>query len=229
MPTILIIDDDPDLCVLVGTILVKAGYEVESAFDGQSGLDRAAKIRPDLVLLDIMMPEMSGWDVAKELRQVSTAPIIFLSARGAEKDVVRGLQLGADDYVSKPFRHHELVARIEAVLRRAPTAAREQFYRIGDLTIDRPHWEVRRGGRLIHLTPTEFRLLLLLAQHAGRPVSHKDILTEVWGDRHQRNLNLLKVYIRQVRQKIEVNPDRPRYLLTTRGVGYRLATNVRAA
>lgn len=226
MATILIIDDDRDLCVLVGTILVKAGFEVEAAYDGPSGLKKAAEIRPDLILLDIMMPDISGWDIAEELRQLGSAPIIFLSARGAEKDVVRGLQLGADDYVSKPFRHHELVARIEAVLRRAPTVSREAVYQIGDLVIDRPHWQVWRGDQKIHLTPTEFRLLLVLAQHAGRPVSHREILTDVWGGRHQRNLNLLKVYIRQLRQKIEVNPDRPQYLLTTRGVGYRLATEV---
>jgi DNA-binding response OmpR family regulator len=226
MATILIIDDDPDLCVLVGTILTKAGYEVEAVYDGQSGLEKAAELQPDLILLDIMMPDKNGWEVSEELREVCSAPVIFLSARGGERDVVRGLQLGADDYVSKPFRHHELVARIEAVLRRAGAAATEKVYQIGDLTIDQPRWEVRRGDELIHLTPTEFRLLLLLAQHAGRPVSHKDILTEVWGGKHERNLNLLKVYIRQLRQKIERDPDQPQYLLTKRGVGYRIATEV---
>jgi DNA-binding response OmpR family regulator len=226
MATILIIDDDPDLCVLVGTILAKTGYEVEAAYDGRSGLEKAAELQPDLILLDIMMPDKNGWEVGEELREVCGAPVIFLSARGGERDVVRGLQLGADDYISKPFRHHELVARIEAVLRRAGTAPKETVYQIGDLTIDRPRWEVRRGDELIHLTPTEFKLLLLLAQHAGRPVTHKDILTEVWGGKHEHNLNLLKVYIRQLRQKIEQNPDRPQYLLTKRGVGYRIATDV---
>jgi two-component system KDP operon response regulator KdpE len=199
---------------------------VEAAYDGQSGLEKAADLQPDLILLDIMMPDINGWEIAEELREAGSAPVIFLSARGGERDVVRGLQLGADDYISKPFRHHELVARIEAVLRRAGTTGKEKVYHIGDLTIDQPRWEVRRGDELIHLTPTEFKLLLLLAQHAGRPVTHKDILTEVWGGKHEHNLNLLKVYIRQLRQKIEQNPDRPRYLLTKRGVGYRIATDV---
>ena len=227
MSTILVIDDNPEMCSLVGTILGRAGHQVEVAYDGRTGADKASQIKPDLILLDIMMPDMDGWDVYQQLQLIGDAPVIFLSAKGSEGDVVRGLQLGADDYVSKPFRRRELVARIEAVLRRTQTRspAQETVYRFGDLLIDQPRWEVRRGGELLHLTPTEFRLLLLLAKNAGRPVSHRDILVTVWGDKHEGNLNLLKVYIRQLRQKIESDPNRPQYLLTRRGVGYQLASS----
>ena len=224
MVTILIIDDDPDLCTLVRITLSKAGYQVEAAYNGRSGLEKAIQIQPDLILLDIMMPDGSGWDVCQQLREVGDAPVIFLSAKGSEGDVVRGLKLGADDYISKPFRSRELVARIEAVLRRSRTDSAEVdvVYRVGDLAIDKARWEVRRGDELVYLTPTEFRLLLLLAQHASRPVAHQEILTEVWGTEHKGNLNLLKVYVRQVRQKIERDPDQPQYLVTKRGIGYQL-------
>ncbi len=224
MVTILIIDDDPDLCTLVRITLTKAGYQVEAASNGRSGLEKAIQIQPDLILLDIMMPDGSGWDVCQQLREVGDAPIIFLSAKGSEGDIVRGLGLGADDYVSKPFRSRELAARIEAVLRRSRTDSTEAdiVYRIGDLAVDKARWQVRRGDEPIHVTPTEFRLLLLLAKHAGRPVAHQDILTEVWGTEHKGNLNLLKVYVRQVRQKVERDPDQPQYLVTKRGIGYQL-------
>ena len=224
MTTILIIDDDPDLCTLVRITLTRAGYQVEAAYNGRSGLEKAIQIQPDLILLDVMMPDESGWDVCQQLREVGDAPIIFLSAKGSEGDVVRGLGLGADDYVSKPFRSKELVARIEAVLRRSRADSTEAdiVFRIGDLAVDKARWEVRRGDELIHLTPTEFRLLLLLARNAGRPVAHQEILAEVWGKEHKKNLNLLKVYVRQVRQKIERDPDQPQYLVTKRGIGYQL-------
>jgi DNA-binding response OmpR family regulator len=206
-------------------MLSKDGYQVEIANDGESGLEKVGQIKPDLILLDIMMPGMDGWMVCQQIRERSDAPIIFLSALGAESDIVRGLRSGADDYIPKPFRRDELIARIEAVLRRtqSSTTARDEIYRHGDLVIDQPRWEVRRGEELIHLTPTEFKLLLLLAKNGGRPVSHRKILVTVWGEKHERNLNLLKVYVRQLRQKIEHDPNRPRYLLTKRGVGYRLA------
>lgn len=225
MSTILIIDDDPDLCTLVSVILEKDGYQVEAAYNGKEGLELAACTQPDLILLDVMMPEGDGWEVCETLRRTSDAPIIFLSARGSEGDVVRGLRLGGDDYIAKPFRRHELSARVEAVLRRASAEKEEEesIYQIGDLTINKTRWEVHRGKELIHLTPTEFNLLLLLAQRVGRPVSHQEILTTVWGPKHQDNLNLLKVYIRQLRQKIELDPNKPDYLLTKRGIGYLLA------
>jgi DNA-binding response OmpR family regulator len=225
MNKILIIDDDPDLCTLVSIILERDGYQVESAYDGSSGVEIAARTRPDLILLDIMMPGDSGWDVCEQLRRTGDAPIIFLSARESEGDVVRGLRLGAEDYISKPFRRHELAARIEAVLRRSQRArpTEDTVYEIGDLVIDQTRWDVQCAGEPVHLTPTEFRLLLLLAQHAGRPVSHKEILTTVWGAGKDDNLNLLKVYVRQLRRKIEPDPDRPRYILTKRGIGYCLS------
>ncbi|MBN1314017.1 MAG: response regulator transcription factor [Anaerolineales bacterium] len=227
MTKILIIDDDRELCDLVVTILEKDDYQVKAAYSGKEGIQVTKDFQPDLILLDVMMPGESGWEVCEKLRQTIETPIIFLSARGAESDIVRGLKLGADDYISKPFRRFEMTARIEAVLRRAnqPDKDQETIYQSGDLVIDPSVWEVRRGDQDIHLTPTEFELLHLLARNAGKPVAHQLILTTVWGDEHKDNLNILKVYIRQLRTKIEPDPDHPIYLLTKRGFGYFLAEN----
>lgn len=226
MSTILLIDDDPDLLTLLSMILKKEGYQVEVAENGESGLEMAVQLQPDLILLDIMMPGVDGWETCREIRKVSTAPIIYLTAKREESDIVRGLQLGADDFIPKPFRRHELTARIEAVLRRSrqDTPEEDVVYEIGDLVIDQVRWEVRRGEEPVHLTPTEFNLLLMFARNAGRPISHREILTTVWGETHEGNLNLLKVYIRQLRRKIEDDPDRPQRILTQRGIGYRLAS-----
>ena len=224
MAKILIIDDDPDLCTLVGTILKREGYEVEEAYDGRGGIAKATETRPDLILLDVMIPGQNGWEICEELRSQGRTPIIFLSARGAENDIVRGLQLGADDYIAKPFRRHEMIARIEAVLRRAQAETEsETVYEIGDLVVNHTLYEVTRGEEPVDLTPTEFDLLLLLARNAGRPVAHDELLGQVWDESQKGNLNLLKVYIRQLRRKVEPDPDMPRYILTKRGVGYRLA------
>jgi two-component system response regulator MtrA len=173
-----------------------------------------------------MMPGVDGWEACREIRKITTAPIIYLTAKREESDIVRGLQLGADDFIPKPFRRHELTARIEAVLRRSrpDTPEEDVVYEIGDLVIDQVRWEVRRGEEPVHLTPTEFNLLLMFARNADRPISHREILTTVWGEHHESNLNLLKVYIRQLRRKIEDDPDRPQRILTQRGIGYRLAS-----
>ncbi len=226
MSTILLIDDDPDLLTLLSMILKKEGYQVEVAEDGESGLEMAIQLQPDLILLDIMMPGVDGWEACREIRKITTAPIIYLTAKREESDIVRGLQLGADDFIPKPFRRHELTARIEAVLRRSrpDTPDEDVVYEIGDLVIDQVRWEVRRGEEAVHLTPTEFNLLLMFARNADRPISHREILTTVWGEHHESNLNLLKVYIRQLRRKIEDDPDRPQRILTQRGIGYRLAS-----
>lgn len=226
MSTILLIDDDPDLLTLLSMILKKEGYQVEVAEDGESGLEMAIQLQPDLILLDIMMPGVDGWEACREIRKITTAPIIYLTAKREESDIVRGLQLGADDFIPKPFRRHELTARIEAVLRRSrpDTPDEDVVYEIGDLVIDQVRWEVRRGEEAVHLTPTEFNLLLMFARNADRPISHREILTTVWGENHESNLNLLKVYIRQLRRKIEDDPDRPQRILTQRGIGYRLAS-----
>jgi len=226
MSTILLIDDDPDLLTLLSMILKKEGYQVEVAENGESGLEMAVQLQPDLILLDIMMPGVDGWEACREIRKITTAPIIYLTAKREESDIVRGLQLGADDFIPKPFRRHELTARIEAVLRRSrpDTPEEDVVYEIGDLVIDQVRWEVRRGEEPVHLTPTEFNLLLMFARNADRPISHREILTAVWGEHHESNLNLLKVYIRQLRRKIEDDPDRPQRILTQRGIGYRLAS-----
>ena len=224
MTKILLIDDDPDLCTLVSALLSRDGYQVQVAYEGQEGLEKANQFQPDLILLDVMMPGESGWDLCQRLREVGDIPIIFLSARGAESDIVRGLHSGADDYVSKPFRRHELVARIEAVLRRVRASKPEEdtIFNIGDLTINHSLWEVDRDGKAIHLTPTEFKLLLLLEQNAERPFTHHELISTVWGPAQEGNHNLLKVYIRQLRRKVEPDPNRPQYIHTKRGIGYHL-------
>lgn len=227
MAKVLIIDDDPELCDLVVTILEKDNYEAKAAHSGKEGIKVTHEFQPDLILLDVMMPGESGWEVCEQLRRTVETPIIFLSARGGENDIVRGLKLGADDYIPKPFRRFELTARIEAVLRRTGSVEKteETIFQSGDLVIDPSVWEVRQAGNNIHLTPTEFELLYLLARNAGKPVAHQVILTTVWGEEHKDNLNILKVYIRQIRIKIEPDPDHPIYLLTKRGFGYYLAVN----
>jgi DNA-binding response OmpR family regulator len=225
MTKIMLIDDDPDLCILVSTILKKEGYDVEVAHSGREGIPKTKAFQPDLILLDVMIPGESGWEICEQLHQDSDTPVIFLSARGSENDIVRGLQLGADDYIAKPFRRHELIARIEAVLRRTQQVEGEvdTIYQIGDLVVNQTLWEVQRGQHPIHLTPTEFELLLLLVKNAGRPISHQDLLTKIWGAEQKENLNILKVYIRQLRTKVEPHPDKPRYILTKRGFGYYLS------
>jgi DNA-binding response OmpR family regulator len=224
---LLLIDDDTTLVRALSIYLERAGYEVHSAVNGVEGLRRLFDLRPDLVVLDVMMPQLDGWETCQRIRDMSTVPIIMLTARGQEAERVRGLELGADDYVAKPFSLKELEARIEAVLRRTRTqdnsARASVLYVTEDLIIDSDSWEVRRNGERVELTSTEARLLFYLAENAGRVLSHRQILEEVWGPEYIDNLDYTKLFIWRLRHKIEPDPAQPKYILTERGIGYRMA------
>jgi DNA-binding response OmpR family regulator len=219
---ILIIEDDPTMNALLGGYLRTRGYDVVNAHGGSEGLVLAAAQKPDLVILDVMMPEVDGWQVMSRLRQVSSVPVIFVTARGTQEDVVRGLQLGADDYIKKPFDLPELELRVNAVLRRAtkPPEPTSDVYDDGYLRVDLPRRNVQVRGRPIRLTPTEYRLLTYLLARRGRPVPHEELLREVWGPAYVQEQANLHVYVRYLREKIEENPKRPCYICTAWGIGY---------
>lgn len=225
---ILLIDDDKDVveAISISFQLQWRECEVIAAHDGRSGLDKFYETDPDLVLLDVTMPEMNGFEVLKKIRQISDTPVIMLTARTDELDKVRGLELGADDYVAKPFGHLELFARIRAVMRRAklppPVSAAPSFVS-GDLTVNFEAREVTRHGHTVKLTPTEYNLLYQLVRNAGRVLPHSTLLARVWGDEYRDEVDYLKVYVSRLRNKIEDNPDDPKFILTERGVGYRLS------
>ncbi len=221
---ILIVDDEPRLIRLMRLNLEHAGYEVFEAQNGQQALEQNSDVLPDLILLDVMMPELDGFETLKLLREISTVPVIMLTARGAEDDRVRGLELGADDYVTKPFSPRELVSRVRAVLRRAetPTTVEKGPLRVDDrLTIDFDRRAVRVEGKLEKLRPTEFRLLYHLVQNAGWVVAHDQLLARVWGYEYRDETHYLRLYINYLRQKLEKDSANPEYILTERGVGYR--------
>ena len=220
---ILLIEDDVGLAEFIQYQLQRESYEVLSAHRGEEGLRLAYEARPDLILLDIMMPEMDGWIVCQRLREMSNVPIIFTTALGAERDVVRGLEMGADDYLIKPFGPKELIARIQAVLRRhAQARPGKTLYRNGRLVIDRDQREVSLDGKPIVLTPIEYKLLDCLVEHEDKVVPHAHLLSQVWGRTYHRERQYLKLYIWYLRQKLEVDPPHPSLIVTERGVGYRL-------
>jgi DNA-binding response OmpR family regulator len=222
---ILVIDDEETTVNLISLLLERKGFEVIKASGAEEGLRKAYRHQPDLVLLDIMMPEMDGWEVCKRLRDMSDVPIIFLTARGETRDIVRGLELGADDYVPKPFDNDELIARIRAHLRRAPkpNMSEELVFNGGEFRINFMNREVRVRNELKHLTPKEFNLLGVLVRNAGRVVPRNELVTEAWGEEYGDAIDSLKLYIHYLRQKVERDPERPDYILTSRGVGYRFA------
>ncbi len=224
---ILVIDDEPDTALLLKHALSKEAYEVECAMNGREGLKLAHKLHPDLILLDIMMQDMTGWEVLSRLREFSLVPVIMLTAVGGEEATIRGLDLGADDYITKPFGIRELRARIRAALRRgsSPTSPGDQLLILdgGDLIVDPCSYKVLVRGDPVDLTPTEHKLLFYLARNVGQVLSHEQILEEVWGLGYEGDLTSVKVYIRRLRTKIEAEPRHPRYILTRRGVGYSLA------
>jgi len=226
--TILIVDDDLQLLQLVALNLELEGYDVLLAGDGQQALTQIETQAPDLVLLDVMMPRMNGFAVCHRVREFSTVPIIIITAQGRSQDKVRGLDLGADDYLTKPLNMDELLARVRAVLRRTLVTEDERALRtvmtIGDLTIDFGQQLVLMADRKVVLTPTEFRLLAYLARNAGRIVPQDLLLEHVWGKEYVGEHHMLQVNINRLRHKLEVDPAHPRYLLTEAGVGYLLAT-----
>ncbi|GAB4575747.1 MAG: response regulator transcription factor [Anaerolineae bacterium] len=220
---ILVIDDEETTVQLIAILLERRGYEVLKAYRAEDGLRMAYRSHPDLVLLDIMMPEMDGWDVCRRLRELSDVPIIFLTARNEIRDVVKGLEMGADDYIVKPYDNDELVARVRAHLRRSPSSrvAEEVVLDGGEFRVNFLTREVRVRGKAVHLTPKEFNLLGVLVRHAGRVLTRNELVSEAWGEEYADAIDSLKLYIHYLRHKIEEDPQRPRYILTSRGVGYR--------
>jgi len=224
--TILVIDDDLTLLDLLGQSLGKAGYRVLSASNGIDGLQMIYKNHPDLVILDVMMPRMDGWETCTRIREISDVPIVMLTAKDEEADALKGFQHGVDDYVTKPFSFAELTARVKAVLQRTAKAspeAQKRVYVFGDLVVDADNSHVTVRGKPVSLTPTEFQLLLTLAENAGRILSHEQLLSQVWGPEYVGEPGYVKRYIWYLRQKIEQDPSNPEYILTERGFGYKLA------
>jgi two-component system KDP operon response regulator KdpE len=222
---ILVVDDDQHIleAVTIGIQLQWQDSTVIAASDGEAGLEAFYEHDPDVVVLDVAMPRKNGFEVVKEIRRVSDVPIIMLTARGEEIDQVRGLELGADDYVVKPFGHLALLARIKAVLRRAempPPASALPDFSAGDLAINFQNHEVTLRGEPIRLTPVEYRLLYHLVRNSGRLMPHQALLDRVWGDDYGATTDYLKVFTSRLRAKIEPDPARPTYILTERGLGY---------
>ncbi|MCB9437696.1 MAG: response regulator transcription factor [Anaerolineales bacterium] len=222
---ILVIDDEDTTVQLISIALERKGFEVIKAYRAEDGLRKAYRTHPDLVLLDIMMPNMDGWEVCRRLRELSDVPIIFLTAKSEVRDVVKGLEMGADDYIVKPYDSDELVARIRAHLRRAPkpSVSEELVFDSGNFRINFLNREVWVNGKLVHLTPKEFKLLAVLVRNAGRVISRADLVKEAWGPEYIDATDSLKLYIHYLRQKVEVEAENPAYILTSRGVGYRFA------
>ncbi len=222
---LLLIDDDPTLLDLLSQFLVDAGYEVFAASNGPAGLRLAYGERPDLVLLDVMMPGMDGWEICARLREMTTVPIVMITAKSSENDKLRGFKLGVDDYVTKPFSFAELVARVQAILARTGSLAREPGYVVyGDFKLDMGKYQAFIDERIVELTPTEFRLLQALVRRHGQVATEQELIQEVWGNYHQEDASVVRRYILMLRKKVERDPSNPSRLLTVRGFGYRLST-----
>jgi DNA-binding response OmpR family regulator len=221
---ILAVDDEPKMTRFIRLNLELEGYGVSEATNGLQALEKVREELPDLVLLDVMMPEMNGFETLERIRQVSSVPVIMLTAKGEEEDKVHGLELGADDYVTKPFSPRELSSRIKALLRRAemPAQMERTVVEIDErLSIDFQRHEVWVEGERIKLRPTEYRLLYHLVNNAGWVMSHEMLLSKVWGPEYRDEIQYLRLYINYLRQKIELDPSDPQYILTERGIGYR--------
>jgi two-component system KDP operon response regulator KdpE len=227
-PTILVAEDDPRMMRLVQRNLELAGYRVLTAGDGQQALQVAEAEPCSLLVLDDMMPILDGLEVCRRVREFSSVPIVIITARNAERDVVLGLDAGADDYLTKPFGAPELLARVRAVLRRSdlgssPAEVRHATHRCGELEIDFGQHQVTLRGKLVSLTPTEYRILSQLAQYPGRVLTHEELLSKVWGPAYKDETHLLRVNMSRLRDKIERDRGQPRYILSRPGLGYLLA------
>jgi two-component system KDP operon response regulator KdpE len=222
---VVVIEDDPQIRRLLRTVLPMEGFEVFEAETGERGLVEAATRKPDIVILDLGLPDTDGVEVVRRLREWSAVPIVVLSARTREQDKIAALDAGADDYLTKPFGAGELMARLRVALRHAATRAApgDPVFRIGDLEADLGARRVRLGGAEVRLTPIEYRLLAALVRHAGMVMTHRQLLREVWGPGYVEHTHTLRVHMASLRRKIERAPAQPRYLLTELGVGYRLA------
>lgn len=222
--TVLIVEDEPEFAALVELWVGQAGYRTVTARTGPDALRRFYDERPDLVVLDVALPGLDGWQLLERLREFSRVPIIMVTARGSEAEKVRGLKLGADDYITKPLSFPELTARVEAALRRAATSAPERARRLrhGDLVVDLDEHRAHVSGDEVSLTPTEFRLLAYLVEHAGQLVTHRQVLGAVWGAGYDRDVHLLRMTIRNLRLKLEAVAPGSSYIATEYGLGYRL-------
>lgn len=219
---VLVIDDEPEIRRALRTGLAGAEFVVEWAPTGAQGMDLVARWHPDVVILDLALPDMDGIEVCRQLREWSAVPIIVLSVRGGDHDKIAALELGADDYLTKPFSMGELIARVRVALRHAAHAGAEAQFQAGHLVIDFEHRRVTSDQGEVHLTPTEYEVLKYLAVNAGKVVTHRTLLRAVWGPEYEDEAHYLRVFVGQLRRKIEPNPSRPRYLLTEPGIGYRL-------
>lgn len=223
-PTILVIEDEPPLQKFL-EVALSSLYHVIQAVTGESGIRHAANDRPDLIILDLGLPDLDGLEVTRRIREWSGIPIIVVSARGKEQDKVAALDAGADDYITKPFGIAELMARVRVALRHASTAKPESgdaVFKVGQLIVDLARRQVHVGETQLHLTPNEYSLLATLVKNAGKVMTHRQLLREVWGPGSSDESHYLRVYMNQLRQKVEPDPSRPRYLITETGVGYRL-------
>ena len=221
---ILVVDDEERMVRFIRLNLEHDGFQVSEAFNGKEAIQKIRDVTPDLILLDVMMPDLDGFEVLETIREVSQVPVIMLTAKGEEDDRVRGLELGADDYVTKPFSPRELVSRVKAVLRRTEGASGSMhgLIEVDDrLKIDFDRREIWLEGKLVKLRPTEYRMLYHLVQNAGWVVTHDQLLTKVWGYEYRDEPHYVRLYINYLRQKLEANPSEPKYILTERGVGYR--------
>ncbi len=227
--TVLVVDDEPRYVRLLRANLESVDFRVVSANDGATAVQKAEAEDPDLIVLDLMLPDMDGYEVCRRIREFSTVPIIMVTARREQIDKVRGLDLGADDYITKPFDAAELLARVRAQLRRSNLGQPKQLatpFALGALSIDFAQQKVSVDGREVALSPTEYRLLYQLATNAGRVLIQEELLKLVWGPEYQDEPEVLRVYVRRLRQKIEQDPSVPRYVLTRPGVGYTMPSSM---
>jgi two-component system KDP operon response regulator KdpE len=221
--TILIVEDEPEIRLFLRTSLLTEGYRIVEAENGERGVIEAGSHKPDLAIVDLGLPDLDGVEVIRRIRKWSPMPIVVLSARAREQAKVEALDAGADDYVTKPFGIGELLARVRVALRHAARApSGKETLVLGKITIDLQRRRTTRGGEEVHLTPIEFRLLACLAQHLGMVVTHRQLLREVWGPSYVEHTHYLRIYMKQLRDKLEDDPIRPKHLLTETGAGYRL-------
>ncbi len=220
--TVLVVEDEPQIADVLRQYLEKDGYRVTVTHDGERAADEYSRLRPDLVLLDLMLPGLDGWEVTRRIRRQAAIPIIMLTARDAEADKLIGLELGADDYITKPFSPREVVARVRAVLRRARGGeGPSEILRAHDLEIDPARFSVTRAGEMVPLTPTEFKLLHVLVRHPGRVFTRLQLIDQVQGYAFEGYERTVDAHVKNLRRKLEPDPRRPRYVLTVHGVGYR--------
>ncbi|MEK9967933.1 MAG: response regulator transcription factor [Ferrovibrio sp.] len=220
--TILVVDDEKQIRRFLRTGLSVHGYEVIEAESGEEAVRMASTRSPDLVVLDLQLGDMDGLDVLKRIREWSWLPVLILSVRNREVEKVKALEMGADDYITKPFGIAEFIARVNALLRRIPEVAAPPTFNVGELSVDMARRQVHLGASEIKLSPKEYALLQYLTRHAGKVVTHEQMLREIWGEGHMEDAHYLRIFMRKLRQKVEQDPTQPRYIVTEVGVGYRL-------